>query len=155
MASIYGVTIKNLKKFMGHESPCFQGNVYLDGKKLGFWSQDSWGGCDNYEFDENILSGAVETYKASDMLPDEYRSIAGTDTLMFEIVELLETQKHFKAAVKKGYSVLTEIKAGVTVTYISSVKELTEEEILEEKKKIGSEKAMVRVFRTPDDFEIR
>lgn len=40
MASINGVSIKAFKKFRGHEGEeLYQGNVYYNGKKLGFWSQ--------------------------------------------------------------------------------------------------------------------
>ena len=57
MASINGVSIKAFKKFRGHEGEeLYQGNVYYNGKKLGFWSQDAHGGiCDNFEFDETVL----------------------------------------------------------------------------------------------------
>lgn len=51
MASLNGVSIKNLKLYRGHEGePLYQGNVYLDGKKVGFWSQDAWGGPDELDF---------------------------------------------------------------------------------------------------------
>ena len=58
MASINGVSIKAFKKFRGHEGEePYQGNVYYNGKKLGFWSQDAHGGiCDNFEFDETVLN---------------------------------------------------------------------------------------------------
>lgn len=40
MASINGLTIKGLKQFVGHEGETlFQGNLYLNGDKIGFWSQ--------------------------------------------------------------------------------------------------------------------
>ena len=62
MASINGVEVKALKGFEGHEGYCFQGNIYKDGKKLGFWSQDSWGGCDRFDFDESILDEACKDF---------------------------------------------------------------------------------------------
>ena len=56
MASLNGVTIRNLKGFNGHEGePLFQGSVYLNGQKLGFWSQDAHGGSDNYDFNTKAL----------------------------------------------------------------------------------------------------
>ena len=39
MAEIFGVTIKNRKEFRGHEGePCTQGNIYQNGKKIGYYS---------------------------------------------------------------------------------------------------------------------
>ncbi len=44
MASIKGIEIKNVKTFRGHEYPTnYQGNIYFNGVKKGFWSQDGWG----------------------------------------------------------------------------------------------------------------
>lgn len=42
MAKIYGIELKNIKNFVGHEGLAFQANVYLNGKKVGFYSQDGW-----------------------------------------------------------------------------------------------------------------
>ena len=102
MAKINGVQIKNLKSYLGHEGYCHQGNVYLNGKKLGFWSQDSWGGCDNYDFDESVLKKAVNDYK--DGFPDDYelKSVMDADSLMGDIVFLMEIEKDFKKETKKG-----------------------------------------------------
>ena len=56
MASLNGVSLKNLKTYAGHEGePCMQGSVYYNGKKLGFWSQDGHGGPDRFDFNENEL----------------------------------------------------------------------------------------------------
>ena len=56
MASIKGIELKNIKTFRGVEYPVnYQGNIYYNGKKLGFWSQDSWGGPDSYDFNTDEL----------------------------------------------------------------------------------------------------
>lgn len=44
MASIKGIEIKGVKGYQGHEGYCQQGNIYMDGKKIGFYSEDGWGG---------------------------------------------------------------------------------------------------------------
>lgn len=39
------VELRGLKGFKGHEGePLFQSNIYMNGKKIGDWSDDSWGG---------------------------------------------------------------------------------------------------------------
>lgn len=48
MASLYGVSIKNLKTFKDHEGMiAYQGDIWFNNKKLGLWSQDSWCGSDH------------------------------------------------------------------------------------------------------------
>jgi len=47
MLSINGLHLENMVQFRGHEGePLYQGDLYLETHKLGFWSQDSWGGPD-------------------------------------------------------------------------------------------------------------
>lgn len=62
MASIKGVTIKSVKTAMGMEGPFTQGNIYIDGKKAGFWSQDGHGGPDCFDFDESELTKRAKAY---------------------------------------------------------------------------------------------
>ena len=55
MASIKGITLKNVKDFRGHEGEdLVQGDVYYKGKKVGFYSQDAWGGMDNFNLDYSL-----------------------------------------------------------------------------------------------------
>lgn len=109
MASINGIQIKSLKSFRGHEGePLYQGNVYYRGKKLGFWSQDSWGGCDNYDFKEIILNEEVERFRNSDMVKPIYKDIVNLDILLYELTGLMESEKEYKKAIKKGYNSYVE-----------------------------------------------
>jgi hypothetical protein len=40
-----GIELKGVKVFKGHDGePCHQGNLYMDGKKIGRFSEDSHGG---------------------------------------------------------------------------------------------------------------
>ena len=73
VASINGVSLKKLSYFVGHEGGCFQGDVYLDGKKLGFWSQDSWGGPDNFEFEQSPIIERAKEYYAAHPKVDELK----------------------------------------------------------------------------------
>ena len=65
MASLNGVTIRNFKGFRGHEGePLWQGSVYHNGRKLGFWSQDAHGGSDNYDFNSKLLDYPTLAWKS-------------------------------------------------------------------------------------------
>ena len=105
MAKINGVEIKNLKSFIGHEGTCYQGDVWLNGKKLGFWSQDAWGAiCDTFEFDESALDKVCENFQAG--FPDtyEYKEFCkDKETLLNDLVSLKTIEKDLKKDFKKGY----------------------------------------------------
>lgn len=104
MASLYGVVIKNLKTFKDHEGMiAYQGDVWFNNKKLGFWSQDSWCGSDHYDFKESLLDAVVNRFKKSSLLEDKYRDIANLDIMLNHLVNLIEQEKEYKKGVKKGY----------------------------------------------------
>lgn len=104
MAKINGIEVKNVKTFLDHEGcQIAQGNVYYKGKKLGFWSQDSWGGPDNFDFDTSILKDEVEAYKNSGRVEEKYKTIFDLDILMYNLLKLKDVEKEYKKCVKKGY----------------------------------------------------
>lgn len=103
MARINGVEIKSLKGFRGHEGYCYQGNVYLNGKKLGFWSQDSWGGPDEFDFDDSVLDEACKRYKEG--FPDEYEYKDFCDSkeiFLHAVLNLKLHEQDCKPEYKKG-----------------------------------------------------
>lgn len=105
MAEINGISLKNVKHFKDHEGCMIaQGDVYYKGKKLGFWTEDSWGGPDSYDFDETVLDEEVKKYAASDYVEDKYRSIINLDILLANLLALIDDEKGYKKGVKKGYS---------------------------------------------------
>ena len=107
MASINGISIKSLKGFRDPEGmEIYQGNVYYKGKKLGFWSQDSWGGPDHFQFDESILDAEVEKFRESELVEDRYRKITNVEIMLGEIVELARMEKEYKKRAKQGYTTL-------------------------------------------------
>jgi len=103
MASIFGIQLKGAKTFMGHEGPCIQGNVYKDGKKLGLWSEDSWGGEPFREFDESLCEEAVSAYKKIAPVGEEERKYISLDWLICDLYHLNRLHSGFKKARKKGY----------------------------------------------------
>ena len=115
MAKINGIQIKNIKTFKDHEGcPIAQGTVYYKGKKLGEWSQDSWGGPDIYRFDERILNEELEKFKKSDLVDRRYREFTSLDSLLGAVINLADDEKSFKRGVKKGYTALVLFDNGCT-----------------------------------------
>lgn len=103
MATINGVEIKNLKGFKGHEGePCHQGNIYKDGKKLGFWSQDSHCGEDHWEFNRDLLVEPVLKLKSSLIDGSTTKRLYDADIFIYDLIALKEIEKHLKSALKKG-----------------------------------------------------
>ena len=55
MAKIKGIELKNITYFRGHEEEeLMQGDVYYKNKKVGFYSQDAWGGEDRFYLHNDV-----------------------------------------------------------------------------------------------------
>lgn len=162
MAKINGVEIKNLKSFMGHEGTCYQGDVWLNGKKLGFWSQDSWGAvCDDFSFDESVLDTACKNFQEG--FPDSYEYkefCASKETFLHDLVALKEIEKDCKKDFKKGFKSVIYMTDGFHYSWVSLPEDGKDEDLL---KKYSShveemEKAMFAgtkpiIFR-PNQFNL-
>lgn len=115
MAKINGVELKAIKSFLDHEGmQIHQGNVYIDGKKAGFFTNDSWGGPNTYNFDQSIFSDKIKDFQKG--FTDEYKYKEFYDDPDIFIETLLEfnaRQKEYKKAVKKGYSNMILVSDGV------------------------------------------
>lgn len=102
MAKINGVQIKSLKSFSGHDGELlYQGNVYLNGKLLGFWSQNYSGGViDDFGFDESLLDNAVNKMKSiqTNVCSKEYYNAT---SFMCDLITLIEYEKDYKKEVKR------------------------------------------------------
>jgi hypothetical protein len=126
MASIKGIEIKGIKTFRGTEYPVnYQGNIYFNGKKKGFWSQDSWGGPDNFDFDTTELDNVAKQYYGPD-------SIYDIDCLLYELLNLIEYEKQYKKAIKAGYSSIVIMTDGYNEAYIKVPKD-TDKNIIRKK----------------------
>ena len=114
MASINGITVKALKEFRGHEGePLFQGNLYLGNKKIGFWSQDSHGGCDNIYLDAPYSITKLKE-KVKMLNQHHKRTFARTggsaiildydlELLFGDLMVMQADEKDYKKAVKNGF----------------------------------------------------
>lgn len=179
MATINGISVKGMKKFFGHEGePCFQGNLYLENKKIGTWSQDSWGGCDNFyiekSYSERLLNKAVVSLN----LDKEYRG--GTaekpfvleynlERLLDDYISLVQDEKEYKKAVKAGYAGVMILSDGYHLSIWRLGKRLadmTDDELAYEmrhsienaKKSFFKEdkfnKHTLKIYRSLTDFEV-
>ena len=136
MAKIYGIELKNIKNFVGHEGLAFQANVYLNGKKVGTFTDDGWGGNGWLEADKDNrkkITDVIDKYykdnpkidilKVFQMTPDEFRRNRDKGTLpketetfepiytfMWELHELKTTESEWKKGVKKGYKAIVVVK---------------------------------------------
>ena len=183
MASINGISVKGLKKFTGHEGePLSQGNLYLGGKKIGFWSQDSWGGPDNFRFDqpwgwkmERALNEKVTSLNADKTIHGEnykgepYVLEYSLERLMGDYIGLLYDEDAYKKAVKAGFAGVLIASDGYHMIWWklpeSHVK-LSDKELLalydDQIKKAKASflkedkytKHTVSIYRSSDDFNI-
>lgn len=103
--SYYGVTIKNLKTYRGREGEAYQGDVWLNGNKLGFWSQDA-NGCisDRFEFDKLTLLESLHKHQK-----ERGKQTDSTESFMVAVVSNIENYKTYKNMIKKGAKALIHI----------------------------------------------
>lgn len=117
MVKIYNVTIKNLKSFKDHEGcEVAQGEIWKGKKHLGFWSQDSWGGEDIFEFPKEKLADEVAKFKASSCFNDFLDREASVDDqkvrkniekyfdiemFIYEVLHRMRVSKLYKKVCKK------------------------------------------------------
>lgn len=96
--SIQGVTLKNIKTNIGREGEYISATVYIDNKKVGQWSQDSYGAiCDNFLFDTTKLKERIKNYvqicNRAKMSPEEFMS---------ELYVLCDEYKIYKKYINGG-----------------------------------------------------
>ena len=163
MASINGVAIKNLKMFRGHEGEALaQGSIYLNGKRLGTWSQDSWGGPDQFDFDESILKEACINFKAGFPEDYRYREVCDEpDVFLGDLLKLVNLEKAFKGYFKRGYKTAIAVSDGFNMAFMATAFEHDDPVVLakysKEVEKMKSDMrrdARVDVIR-PGDFDIK
>ena len=171
MASINGVSIKSLKWFRDHEGcGIAQGNVYIDNKKVGFWSQDSWGGPDQYISDTSadlysLIKERAEKFKEGYPKESKYYHLADDpDCFMFEILKLIDDEKAWKSHQKMGYPCTIFVTNGFRTGSLMSKRQLPESVLENEtikercdkiKKELGdASKAITYIVNSKADLEI-
>lgn len=108
------IELKGLKGFKGHDGePLYQSNIYRYGKKIGEWSDDSWGGPMNYHFvspteESNFIAHAkivLASHKDYDGKDYDTATMSSFDlisTAIFQMSIAEIEQSQIKKEVKKG-----------------------------------------------------
>lgn len=176
MANIYGFSVKSLRKFKYHEDiTCYSGNLYLNNKKIGTWSQDYMAGPDHFDliqpYDEQKLDAKIEKLHPAIETEDEKLTGYNLELLMCDLVKLTLDERRFKKALKEGYigilivsdgwhELCWKLGTGVANKTKEEILNEMEEEIEAEKKKAGffhesrGKKHETYLYLTPDDFVI-
>lgn len=167
MASINGISLKKVTNFKGHEGePCYQGDVYLNNKKIGFWSQDTWGAivdnvCLELGYSEKLLRDKVK-----DLNVDKARHIkradGSTDTIHYSLESLFSSllalqddEKEFKRAVKVGYKGLAVVSDGYHIIFwrLSDTDFMLSDEELYKKLNVDKKKKDAHFFEDNEYFK--
>ena len=139
MVSIKGISVKNIRNFLGHEQePLVQCDVCYQGKKVAFFSQDSWGGEDRLDFDYDLPFakreelGYIFEKSAQKYIKErldkgenvefyaEHKDWYDANTLILDIIELNDISKHYKKVLKQGKdNMLAYMKDRFTLCYVS------------------------------------
>lgn len=115
MAKIHGIELKGVKTFRDHEGASIaQGNIYVEGKKVGEWSQDSWGGPDIISMDkgysEKAFNDAIKKVhpdaKKCKSRTHEFELEYDAEILMSDLLKLNDEEKTYKKFVKSGYTTI-------------------------------------------------
>lgn len=155
--SIFGIQVKGVKTKQGREGEYYCGNVYYNGKKLGFWSQDPYG-CiaDNFEFDTRQLDEALNKYR-------EYKKYdRSLESMLLDVVILSEYYKEYTKMIKTSrYKILTVVtdKFDYSVYSIhhNGMSEVVQDSINKASKKIVNNNLglVIKHFKSENDFIIR
>ena len=113
MASIFGFEIKNLKTFVGRDGVGAQGNVYYNGKKVGWYNDSADGGMADINFDGDkeqyskmmkLLTEATRKYYERYPLTGQYTNLEpNEDFFMEDLVNFTLDEKEFRKYQKDGY----------------------------------------------------
>lgn len=141
MGSIYGVSLKGVKHFKGHEGePCVQGNIYLNNKKIGYYSDSYMMGYPDIDVNTNqeelleIAKKALKNFPygfagGTINMEDLYES-GPIEGLMGILVDIVVSEAEFKKCKKKGYAYYAMCKktehAPVMTYYIPNLKSMEE-----------------------------
>lgn len=155
MAGINGVKIKNVKNFRGHKGePLVQGDVWVDGKKMGFWTQDGWRGPDMFHFDESCLKKAVADYKSG--YEGEYADLIDKDIFMEAVAQLTSMEKDFRKK-KRSHAILVTDKYNCITMYVDDEGDLLNKYakyIEEMKSSLFEDKEHIVAVLDKDSFDI-
>lgn len=116
MASIHGFELKNMKRISGTEGHGLSGDVWLNGTKLGHWSQDANGGCSFADFEIDTVDESV-----AKQCPEYSADVNGIhfdaslDAVLTRLAAMKDDERGFKRAVRNGHTGTIVVSDGMTV----------------------------------------
>lgn len=153
-ASIRGLEIRNMKRFFGHEQEeLYQGNIYYQGKKIGWYSDNAWGGCSiiNVEMEyREIIEIIAKAYLSKKYPKDKF--LWSSDILFGEIIELTLNAKFFEKQQKTNNKFVGEFSQDGSFASGRVVATNTPK-ALEQYAKVNN-LTLERVFSEPKDFKL-
>ena len=111
MAEIYGFSIKNLKTFKGRGGEGSQGNIYYNGKKVGWYNNSADGGKADIDFEgdwerrrqmEGLLKEATRKYYERFPLTGEFAELEPDEELFMEKLGRVYAGRERVQKVSKG-----------------------------------------------------
>lgn len=132
MASIYGFQIKNTVTFQGREGQGYQGDIYYNGKKVGWYNDAADGGMPGIDFRQNgklnqevqnAFDKAVKEYYKKFPLTGAMKNISPNGELfMATLSALIEIEKKyiFYKATGRKYFVTYEDEQGFETFLLAS-----------------------------------
>lgn len=172
MASLNGVSLKNLKKMMGTDGIAFSASIYVDGKKMGNVVESGDGGPLNiYGLDGNrdfdaLLDARAKAFFA--VHPTVLSSIGGKggdgEDLINEVYHLTETEAYHKKVAKKGFGIVLELGYQTPEDMRNDKIDWREDVMVgvrvwdakmrEKIMKDYDNPKVIRVYQKPEDFEV-
>lgn len=169
-----------MKHFQGKEGTAAQGDLYLGKKKIAFWSQDANGciedsldmelGYSEHRLRQAIIAAHPEKHEEKiAMNGKSYTVDYELESLMADLLGLMESEKAWKRAVKAGYAGLFEMTDGFHVSQWKLPEDLRDKartaedaKALISKKSLDQAKANMfenwkiqeKIFWNKEDFEV-
>lgn len=170
MASINGIEIKTYTTFKGSGGqPLRQATVYMDGKKIGFISEDPWGGPMNIELKDYIeVEKRLFAYASHEKFA--VHALKNIELLFGLLFDLVSVEKRAKKAWKQNDKAIIisaglrdyhlhefeQIKHIPMLTIYTINKKLTENQLMERLEQVANEnKAEALAFKTLQDFSLK
>ena len=104
MAKLNGVELKNIKTFRGLDGEGFQGTLYLNGRKIGFFTNMGDGAAGHFETKDGEKSIRLPYRYYKDAIFDtEMAEYFDEDMFMDVLFFLCELEKHIKKMGRDGF----------------------------------------------------
>lgn len=105
MATLNGIEIKRIVRKRGYEFPTVASAVVrMDGRKIGDWSQDEYGGPDHFSAGLcGIVRAKAETFREGVSKASRFYNIADSEEVFMDrLATLVEVEEVAKRTMKRG-----------------------------------------------------